>query len=143
MYYGGRPEPLSPIVAALGALTGAVAGLVVGYFGFLLATFFPHMLRTALPGMTALWFLMLWIVALTVPVLWFRSVWTGGRGIGTRVFAACGMAIVAGLFAGELAGGGQTLKRNSTTSPSCMTYSLPSERSFPAARIASIVSYVT
>jgi len=29
-----------------------------------------------------------------------------------------------------------TLKRNSTTSPSCITYSLPSTRAFPAARTA-------
>jgi hypothetical protein len=104
VYYGGRPEPVNPLVAALGAVVGAVAGLVVGFFGFLLATFFPHMLHTALPGMTALWFLVLWIGALMLPVLWFRSVWTGGRGLGTKVFAVSGIAIVAGLFAGELTG---------------------------------------
>src|ERR1700681_3529510 len=36
-----------------------------------------------------------------------------------------------------------TLQRHSTTSPSCITYSLPSERSLPALRIASIVLYAT
>lgn len=35
-------------------------------------------------------------------------------------------------------GRAQTLKRNSTTSPSCITYSLPSMRTLPAALAAAI-----
>jgi hypothetical protein len=104
MYYGGRPEPVNPVMAALGAAVGAVAGLVTGYIGFLLATIFPHMLHTALPGMTGAWFFALWAAALTIPLLWFRTVFAGGRGLGTKVFACCGIAIVIGLFAGELTG---------------------------------------
>lgn len=104
MYYGGRPEPEHPVAAALGAVVGGAAGTVVGFFGFLLATVFPHMLRTALPGMTYPAFLVLWMAALMVPALWFRSVWAGGRGLGTKVFAACGIVVVTALFVGDITG---------------------------------------
>ena len=104
MYYGGRPEPEHRVPAALGAVAGAIAGAVVAYFAFLPATLFPHLLHTALPGMTHAWFLALWFAALAVPMFWFRTVWTGGRGIGTKGFAACGCALIALLFVGELSG---------------------------------------
>ena len=68
MYCSGRHEPVNPILGALSAVVGAAAGIVVRYLGFLPSQhFFPHMLHTALPGMTPVWFLTLWIVALTVP----------------------------------------------------------------------------
>jgi hypothetical protein len=104
VYYGGRPEPVHPFAAVLGAVVGGAAGVVVGFFGFLIATFFPHLLRTALPQMEYAPFLVLWMAALMVPVLWFRSVWIGGRGIGTKVFACCGIAVVTALFVGDITG---------------------------------------
>jgi hypothetical protein len=104
VYYGGRPEPVKPIAAALGGMAGAVAGSVIGYFAFLLATFFPHLLLTALPGMTNAWFLALWVVALGAAGGWFANVLRGGRGIGTKVFAVAGLVTIAALLAGDLTG---------------------------------------
>jgi ABC-type arginine transport system permease subunit len=95
---------VNPAVAALGAIVGAGAGLAVGFVAFLLATFFPHLLHTALPGMTPPWFLGLWIAALAIPILAFRTVFRNGKGLGTKVYAVCGIAIVAGLFAADLTG---------------------------------------
>jgi hypothetical protein len=104
VFYGGRDEKPHPVLHAIGVVTGAAGGLFVGYCGYLLATFFPHMLHTALPNMTQPWFLGLWAAAISVPVLAFRSVLLHGVGVGTRTYAACGMTIIIVLFVVDLTG---------------------------------------
>ena len=101
--YGGD-EPLHPVLAALAAIFGALAGLAFGAAGFLLATVFPAMLRTALPGMTDAVFLALWTAALALPVLAFSRVFRNGKGAGARAYASCGIGVILVLFAGELTG---------------------------------------
>ena len=97
-------EPPHPVVAALSAIFGALAGLAFGAAGFLLATVFPAMLRTALPGMTDAWFLALWTAAMALPVFAFSRVLRNGKGAGARAYATCGIAALLILFAGELTG---------------------------------------
>ena len=103
MQYGAE-EPPHPVVAALSVVFGALAGLVFGIAGFLLATVFPAMLRAALPAMTDAWFLALWTVAVALPLFAFSHVFRHGKGAGARAYASCGVAAILILFAGELTG---------------------------------------
>jgi len=45
-------DPVHPVLAGVSVFFGALAGLVFGIGGFFIATVFPAMMRTALPGMT-------------------------------------------------------------------------------------------
>ncbi|MEA2784916.1 MAG: hypothetical protein QOF71_1020 [Candidatus Eremiobacteraeota bacterium] len=100
----GADEPPHPVMAALSAAFGALAGLAFGAAGFFLATVFPAMLRTALPGMTDAWFLALWTAAMALPVFAFSRVFRTGKGAGARAYASCGIFVILILFAGELTG---------------------------------------
>ena len=97
-------EPPHPVLAALSAVFGALAGLAFGAMGFLLATVFPAMLRTALLGMTDAVFLTLWTVAMALPVFAFSRVFRYGKGAGARAYASCGIGAILVLFGGELTG---------------------------------------
>ena len=101
--YGGD-EPLHPILTAVSVVFATLAGLAFGGAGFLLATAFPAMLRTALPGMTDAWFLALWTAAAAVPVFAFSRVLRKGKGAGARAYASGGILVILVLFAGELTG---------------------------------------
>jgi ABC-type arginine transport system permease subunit len=92
------------VLAALSAIFGALAGLAFGAMGFLLATVFPAMLRTALPGMTDAVFLALWTAAMALPVFAFSRVFCHGKGAGARAYASCGIGVILVLFGGELTG---------------------------------------
>jgi hypothetical protein len=102
--YGGSDEPLHPVLGAVSAFFGAVAGLVFGTAGFFLATVFPAMLRTAMPGMSDGVFLGLWTAALAVPLIAFARVFRNAKGLGARLYASCGILVLTLLFAGELTG---------------------------------------
>ena len=101
--YGGD-EPLHPILTALSVVLATLAGLAFGIAGFFVATVFPVMLRTALPGMTDVWFLALWTAAVALPLYGFVQVFRHGKGAGARAYASCGAAAIVILFAGELTG---------------------------------------
>lgn len=101
--YGGD-EPLHPVLTMLSVVFATIAGLVFGVAGFFIATAFPAMLRTALPGMTDAWFLTLWTIAVALPLYAFSRVFRNGNGPGARAYAACGFAAIVLLFAGELTG---------------------------------------
>ena len=64
MHYGD--EPLHPILATLSVVFGALTGFAFGIAGFFLATVFPAMLRTALPGMSDAVFLGLWSITVAL-----------------------------------------------------------------------------
>jgi hypothetical protein len=100
----GADEPPHPVLAALSAIFGALAGLAFGAMAFLLATVFPAMLRTALPGMTDAVFLALWTAAMALPVYAFTRVFRHGKGAGARAYASCGIGVILVLFGGELTG---------------------------------------
>jgi len=102
MHYGD--EPLHPVLTALSMVFGGLAGLMFGIAGFFLATVFPAMLRTALPGMSDAVFLALWTVTVALPLFAFSRVFRHGKGAGARVYATCGIAAILILFAGELTG---------------------------------------
>ena len=101
--YGGD-EPLHPILTALSVVFATLAGLAFGVVAFLLATVFPAMLRTALPGMTDAVFVALWTAALALPVYAFSRVFRTGKGAGARAYASCGIGVLLVLFGGELTG---------------------------------------
>jgi ABC-type arginine transport system permease subunit len=103
MQYGAG-EPPHPILTALSVTFAIVAGVTFGIAGFFVATVFPAMLRTALPGMSDAWFLSLWTCAVALPVFAFSRVFRNGKGAGARAYASCGIAVIAVLFAGELTG---------------------------------------
>jgi hypothetical protein len=100
----GGDEPLHPILTALSVVFATLAGLAFGVVAFFIATVFPAMLRTALPGMTDAVFLALWTAALAVPVYAFSRVFRNGKGAGARAFASCGIGVILVLFGGELTG---------------------------------------
>lgn len=100
----GADEPVHPILAAFSMGFGALAGAAFGIGGFFIATVFPAMLRTALPGMTDVVFLALWTGAMTLPLLAFARVFRNGKSLGGRAYATCGIAVLAISFAGELTG---------------------------------------
>ena len=100
----GADEPPHPVVSALSAVFGALAGVAFGTAGFFLATVFPAMLRTALPGMTEAWFLALWTAATALPLYAFSRVFLKGKGAGARAYASCGVTMILILFAGEVTG---------------------------------------
>ncbi len=102
MHYGD--EPLHPVLAALSVVFGALTGFAFGIAGFFLATVFPAMLRTALPGMSDAVFLGLWSITVALPLFAFSRVLRHGKGAGTRAYATCGIAAILILFAGELTG---------------------------------------
>jgi hypothetical protein len=103
MQYGD--EPLPPLLTAVSTVFAALMGLAFGVGGFLLAmVLFPAMLRTALPGMSEAVFLALWCVTVALPLYAFSRVFRNGKGLGARAYAACGVAAILILFAGELTG---------------------------------------
>jgi hypothetical protein len=103
MHYGAD-EPPHPILAALSVAFATLFGCAFGVAGFFIATVFPAMLRTALPGMTDAWFLGLWTAAVALPVFAFSRVFRHGKGAGARAYATCGIAMIVMLYAGELTG---------------------------------------
>lgn len=92
------------MLGALSVIFGALAGVAFGAMGFLLATVFPVMLRTALPGMSDAVFLMLWTAAMALPVYAFSRVLRHGKGAGACAYASCGIGVLLVLFGGELTG---------------------------------------
>ena len=100
----GADEPPHPVMSALSVGFGALFGIAFGAAGFFLATVFPAMLRTALPGMTDAWFLALWTATMALPVFAFSRVFLKGKGSGARAYASCGIIVILILFAGELTG---------------------------------------
>ncbi|MDP9104808.1 MAG: hypothetical protein M3N49_02640 [Candidatus Eremiobacteraeota bacterium] len=102
MQYGN--EPLPPVLTAISVVFGALAGLAFGIGGFFLATVFPAMLRTALPGMSDAVFLALWSITVVLPLYAFSRVFRKGKGAGTRAYATCGIVAILTLFAGDLTG---------------------------------------
>jgi len=101
---GFDDEPVHPILSALSVTVGGFFGLVFGFFGFLLATVFPAMLRTALPGMPDAVFLVMWGACVLLVASAFGRVFRNGKGLSTRVWASCGVFMIVLLFAGELTG---------------------------------------
>lgn len=97
-------EPVHPILSALSVAVGAFFGLVFGFFGFLLATVFPAMLRTAIPSMSDAVFLVMWSACLLLVASLFGRVFRHGKGLSTRVWASCGILAIGALFTGELTG---------------------------------------
>ncbi len=97
-------EPVHPVLAALSAVFGAAVGFVFGIAGFMLATAFPAMLRTAIPSMSGGTFLAMWVVFVALPALAFARVFRNGKGLGARAYATCGIAAIVIAFAGELSG---------------------------------------
>ena len=97
-------EPVHPILSALSVAVGAFFGLVFGFFGFLLATVFPAMLRMALPSMSEAVFLAMWSACLLFVASLFGRVFRDGKGLSTRVWASCGILAIGVLFTGELTG---------------------------------------
>ncbi len=81
-----------------------LAGLAFGIGGFFLATVFPAMLRTALPGMSDAVFLGLWCVTVALPLFAFSRVFRHGKGPGSRAYPTCGITAILILFVGELTG---------------------------------------
>ena len=104
MFYGGREEPENRWLTLLSCAFAVPVAIVIGYVGFLLATAFPAMIATALPSLSRTAFLVLWTLTIAVPVLAFRRVLVQGKGLGARVFATVGIAMVVGSFAGEVTG---------------------------------------
>ena len=104
MHYGADDEPAHPVLAALNVLFGSLFGLAFGVGGFFLATVFPLIVRTGLPAMPDLVFLALWTICIAVPLSLFARAFRLGRDNGARAFAACGIAALTILFAGELTG---------------------------------------
>ena len=103
MHHGGD-EPLHPVLTAISVIFATLAGLAFGVAGFFIATVFPAMLRTALPGMSDATFLALWTATIALPVFAFSRVLRGGKGPGARAYAMCGIAAIVILYAGELTG---------------------------------------
>jgi ABC-type arginine transport system permease subunit len=103
MHYGAD-EPAHPVLTAISCTFAALAGIGLGIGGFFLATFFPALLRTALPGMGDLVFVTLWTAVMALPLIAFSRVLRGDKGAGARAYAISGIAAIAILFAGELTG---------------------------------------
>jgi hypothetical protein len=101
--YGGE-DPVHPVLGAISVFFGALAGCVLGFCAFLLATAFPAMMRVALPLMSDAVFIGLWAVCVALPVYAFSGVYRNGKGLGARAYAVCGIAVLTVLFAGELTG---------------------------------------
>jgi hypothetical protein len=100
----GLDEPVHPILSGLSVMIGAFFGLVFGFFGFLLATVFPAMLRMAIPSMPGVAFLVMWIACILLIASAFGRVFRNGKGLSTRVWASCGFLAMIVLFAGDLTG---------------------------------------
>jgi hypothetical protein len=103
MHYGAD-EPVHPVLTAISCFFAGLTGLALGIGGFFLATVFPAMLRTALPGMSDPVFVALWTAFMALPLIAFSGVLRGGKGAGARAYAVCGIATILILFGGELTG---------------------------------------
>jgi membrane protein implicated in regulation of membrane protease activity len=97
-------EPVHPALAALSMAFGGLFGFVFGILGFMMATAFPAMLRTAIPTMNWPAFMAIWVACLAVPAYAFTRALRKGKGRDTRAFATCGIAAIVIAFAGELTG---------------------------------------
>jgi uncharacterized membrane protein YfcA len=104
MHHGADDEPAHPVLVALNMVFGAIFGVVFGVGGFFVATALPLMLRTALPAMPDTVSLALWTICIAVLLIAFARAYRRGRDDGARAFAACGIAALTILFAGELTG---------------------------------------
>jgi hypothetical protein len=104
MHYGADDEPAHPALAALNVLFGSLFGLVFGVGGFFVATAVVVILSTGFPAMPGSVFIALWTICIAVPLIAFARAYRFGRDNGARAFAACGIAALTILFAGELSG---------------------------------------
>ena len=100
----GREEPVHPVLRALSLGFAAVSGCIVAVVAFLLVAGFREMLQTALPGMTTVWFFALGAGGVGIAISAFSVVYRKGKGLGSRVYAGCGIGLLLVLVGGELTG---------------------------------------
>jgi hypothetical protein len=102
--YGFEEKP-SRIALVFGVVFGAATGLVAGFFGFFAATALAGLIGDALPSLSGLPALAVYIGFLTLPAGAFASVARARHAtLGARVMCGVAFAVVAALAVGEVTG---------------------------------------
>ncbi len=99
----GGEDSGNSIVTGIWLGSAVLAGIVFGFFAFLLATAVPATLHFGLPHLPFGWFLGIWVAMIALFSLSFRGMFRRGDRSG-RIFAATAGTVMIALFIGEVTG---------------------------------------